>query len=344
MDAPKTVSATFAINTYQLTVVQPANGSITPATATYNHGTVVNLTATPATGYHFVEWTGACTGSGACSVTMDAPKTVSATFAINTYQLTVNQPANGSITPATATYNHGTVVNLTATPATGYHFVEWTGACTGSGACSVTMDAPKTVSATFAINTYQLTVVQPANGSITPTTASYNYGTVVNLTATPATGYHFVEWTGACTGSGACSVTMDAPKTVSATFAINTYLLTVNQPANGSITPATATYNHGTVVNLTATPATGYHFVEWTGACTGSGACSVTMDAPKTVSATFAINTYLLTVVQPANGSITPATATYNHGTVVNLTATPATGYHFVQWTGACTGSGALAA
>ena len=42
------------------------------------------------------------------------------------------------------------------------------------------------------------------------------------VTATPATGYAFSSWSGACTGSGACSVTMDAAKSVGAEFKLNT--------------------------------------------------------------------------------------------------------------------------
>ncbi len=65
------------------------------------------------------------------------------------------------------------------------------------------------------------------------------------------------------------------------------YTLTVNQPVGGSIAPPTASYPAGSVVSLTATANTGYHFVAWTGACSGSGACSVTMNANKSVGATF---------------------------------------------------------
>jgi hypothetical protein len=42
--------------------------------------------------------------------------------------------------------------------------------------------------------------------------------TVVTLTATPGAESAFKEWTGACTGSGVCEVTMDAAKSVTATF------------------------------------------------------------------------------------------------------------------------------
>jgi uncharacterized repeat protein (TIGR02543 family) len=48
---------------------------------------------------------------------------------------------------------------------------------------------------------------------------SYASGTRVTLTATPATGYAFIGWSGACSGTATtCTVTMDAAKTVKAGF------------------------------------------------------------------------------------------------------------------------------
>ncbi|HZK10803.1 MAG TPA: hypothetical protein VFD10_00360 [Atribacterota bacterium] len=47
-------------------------------------------------------------------------------------------------------------------------------------------------------------------------------------------------------------------------------------------------YTENQVVNITATPATGYHFVNWSGAVTGSvNPTTVTMNANKTVTANF---------------------------------------------------------
>lgn len=47
---------------------------------------------------------------------------------------------------------------------------------------------------------------------------SYADGTVVNLTATPASGSQFAGWSGACSGAGTCTVTMSAVRDVVATF------------------------------------------------------------------------------------------------------------------------------
>lgn len=54
-------------------------------------------------------------------------------------------------------------------------------------------------------------------------TASYAAGTSVTLTASPATGSSFAGWSGACTGTGACTVAMTTARSVTATFnAVNT--------------------------------------------------------------------------------------------------------------------------
>src|SRR3989442_3205736 len=84
MDMAKSVTATFTLKQYGLTVTAaPAvGGTITPPGGTYDHGTVVTLTANPATGYQFSGWSG-CSGSGnTCSVTMDMAKSVTATFTV----------------------------------------------------------------------------------------------------------------------------------------------------------------------------------------------------------------------------------------------------------------------
>lgn len=130
---------------------------------------------------------------------------------------------------------------------------------------------------------------------------SYGINTVVNLVATPSAGSVFAGWSGACTGTAGCQVTMSAAKSVTATFnkSAATYLLTVTKNGTGlgavASNPAgiicgtdcNQIYPVNTVVTLTPTPNTGSVFASWSGACTGTGACRVTMSAAKSVTATF---------------------------------------------------------
>ncbi len=145
--------------TLDLAVTPPGGGTVdkAPDQATYLHGSNVLVTATPATGYNFVSWSGDATGSvNPLSVLMDAPKSITATFALNPFTLTVNVTGNGVVTrdPDQPVYDSGSIVQLTATADPGWHFVGWSGDASGSAnPLSVTMDASKTIGATFVANT-----------------------------------------------------------------------------------------------------------------------------------------------------------------------------------------------
>jgi len=65
------------------TIVSDLNGIDcgTTCTSTFASGTSVTLTARPTTGSAFTGWTGACGGTGTCTLTMNAAKSVGATIA-----------------------------------------------------------------------------------------------------------------------------------------------------------------------------------------------------------------------------------------------------------------------
>src|SRR5207245_74618 len=240
--------------------------------------------------------------------------------------LTVNKAGTGSgtvtSTPAgidcgatcSAAYDSGTVVTLTATPASGSTFSGWGGGgCSGTGTCAVNMTAATAVTATFDRQRFTLTVNKAGTGSGTVTSspagincgatcsAAYDSGTVVTLTATPASGSTFTGWSGGgCFGTGTCAVTMTAATTVTATFDRQRFTLTVNKAGigNGTATssPAgincgatcSAAYDRGTVVTLTATPAFGSIFTGWSGCDAVSGTtCTVTISAARSATASF---------------------------------------------------------
>ena len=135
------------------------------------------------------------------------------------------------------------------------------------------------------------------SGSFTGTVHPYGENAEVDITATPATGYEFVNWTGDCTGTdpAVCQVTMDADKTVTANFtALDEYTLTVDKTGSGSVIqePATGPYYEGDVVTLTPVPGPCYEFDGWSGTdyldVTGTGpSYTITMDENKSVIADF---------------------------------------------------------
>jgi hypothetical protein len=91
----------------------------------------------------------------------------------------------------------------------------------------------------------------------------YNSGESISLTATPSTGYHFVDWKGDVAQGhetdNPLRVTMDAHKTITATFEINTYTITSSAGIGGTILPSgTITVNCGDSKPFMITPSTGY--------------------------------------------------------------------------------------
>jgi hypothetical protein len=151
-----------------------------------------------------------------------------------------------------------------------------------------------------------LTYTAGANGTISGTTpqAILSYGANGTLvTAVADVGYHFVKWSDNNSTTAARTDTdVQGDITTTASFAINTYTLTVNKTGNGTVvsdpTPVAGKYDHGTVVTLTVTPDAGWHFESWTGATPVSGEpakATVTMDADKAVTATFSLTDILVT-------------------------------------------------
>ena len=239
--------------------------------------------------------------------------------------LTIAKTGNGTIVsdPAgidcgatcSASFQNGSSVTLTATAADGFRFSGWGGACTGTGKCVLTMDAAKNASALFVDNqtppTVSLTISKSGNGTVTSTpagitcgticSASFDTGTSVTLSATPAAGNKFSGWSGACSGTGPCVVTMDSAKSASATFvdsqSPNNFTLNISKTGAGVVTSTPSGIDCGTIcsasfasggsVTLTATPADGYSFNGWSGACNGTGSCVVQINANKIVIAQF---------------------------------------------------------
>jgi len=174
---------------------------------------------------------------------MSAARSVTATFNVQRFTLSVSEAGtgSGSVTssdgaigcPGTcaATYNSGTTVTLTAAPDSGSTFASWSGCSAVSGStCTVTMSAARSVTATFNVQRFTLSVSVAGigSGSVTSSdgaigcpgtcSATYDSGSSVTLTANANLGSLFSGWSGACSGLGSCTVTMNAARSVTATF------------------------------------------------------------------------------------------------------------------------------
>ena len=135
----------------------------------------------------------------------------------------------------------------------------------------------------------------------------------VTLTEHPDPGWKFDGWGGDCSGHDQqCTVVMDDNHKVTATFIEEgeqhppagppttqpqNFTLTANVTGEGKVSSSpggiscggdcSETYPEHTQVALFPIAGAGSTFVAWSGDCSGSGGCGVTMDGPRSVTATF---------------------------------------------------------
>jgi hypothetical protein len=154
------------------------------------------------------------------------------------------------------------------------------------------------------------------NGTAAPEdcTRRYAWKTVVTLTVVPDPGSTFTGWGNSCTGTAlTCTVTMSVNRTVRAKFAgksVPKYTLNVTGSGTGGgiitsqagLSPAvncvvtagtavsgacSARYAQGIAVTLRAAPSGGHAFDGWTGDCSGTGGCTLTMSTNRAAAAGF---------------------------------------------------------
>lgn len=389
-------------------------------TFTFPGDAQVSLSAVAQQGSGFGGWADACAGAGTaatCLVTADQARTARVAFgALRT--LTVSGAGDGTGTvrstpggitcalragaTCSAPYLDGTTVTLTATPDSTDSFVSWSGDCAGTTTptCTLTLDRARAATARFARpraltvgvgGTGEGSVTATVNGVALPCvpgsstasgtcTASVPFNAVVTLTATPDANSTFTGWSGACSGTGTCSVTADEARTVTAVFARRQVTLTVAVGGAGAgaviVGGQRCTLAEGEgsrscalrvdvarALSLSADPAVGSEFAGWSGACTASErlpSCTITLRGDSTVGAAFVPGGSRVVVTGDANttggGTVRSADGRFACtvrgaatsgacelavpvGTTVVLEATADLQSTFGSWTGVCAGT-----
>lgn len=221
---------------------------------------------------------------------------------------------------SSAAFPAGTRVTLRAKADPGRSFAGWSGACSGTQECTVTMTEPKSVSVSFSSILARLRVERAGSGSGVVTSspegiqcgelceALYAWGTVVLLSAVADPRSAFTGWGGACEGTGTCKITLDGDKGAIAHFRKDAYDLVLEKSGTGSgrvwSTPpgidcgddCVASFDALSTVTLTAEPEVDSVFAGWSGPCAETGSCELLLEGPTTVKASFAKKTYLLEV------------------------------------------------
>lgn len=271
-------------------------------------GISVSLTATNASGYTFNNWT-----RSGVSLSTSNPYTFTVQDNSNGYigttianftstpSYTISASANpsgsGSIT-GTGSYLSGDSCTLSATPSTGYTFVNWTeGASEISSASTFTftVSGNRTFVANFTSSYTISASPNPIGGGSISGAGTYTYGDSCTLTATSNTGYGFSNWTengSVVSSNSSYTFTVSGNRTLVANYyTINPYTISASaNPAAGGTVSGAGSYYPGDSCTLRATPATNYTFSNWTesgSAVSSSNPYTFTVNSNRTLVANF---------------------------------------------------------
>ncbi len=218
----------------------------------FAENSIVTLFSQPSPDSTFSGWSGGCSGTGPCQITMDNPKDVIATYTNGLsmeYLLLVNKNGTGTVSSipagidcetgcdtAVSKFPAGTQIELTAIAPVGQTFSGWSGACSGQDNCQLTINSDTHLTATFTAAKHTLTlnkigsgkgIITSSNGSIkcgescTNLSSEYSHNSQLSLSASPLPGSTFSGWIGACTGKGRCNLNIDQTSSIGAIFIRN---------------------------------------------------------------------------------------------------------------------------
>ena len=329
----------------------PTIGGTVSGGGTYNQGQSCTVTAAANASYSFVNWTengNVVSTNRNYTFTVTSNRTLVANFQAQpqNYNITVSaNPTNGGTVTGGGSYQQGQSCTVNATPATGYNFVRWTenGQQVSTNASyTFTVTGNRTLVAQFQLQSFSITAsADPNNGGTVTGGGTYNYGQSCTLSATPATGYTFVNWT-----KNGQQVSTNASYTFNVTssgayvahFQIQSYnIAVVAKPANGGTVTGGGTYTYGQNCTITATANEGYDFINWTEnniPVSTNPSYSFNVTGNHSFAANFELQTLEITAtVEPAEGGTATGGGTYTYGDEVTITVETNEDWAFLNWT-----------
>lgn len=361
---------------------------VTAGTCSVNfvEGAVVTLTATPTGISSFGGWTGDCSAAGnstTCTVTMSQARNVTARFnAPVTVTLSGLGAGTGSVvsTPGgiscqlagsgllgqcSANFPEGTQLTLTANATGSSTFQGWTGPCASSTGLTCTFTVTPGASAVgvrfeppFPLI---VTLTGSGNGQVLSTPSSiicvrsnnsnsgncsttFVAGAVVTLRAETGSLSTFGGWTGPCSGTGDCIVTMSEARNVGAIFTRVQVPISfiLNGPGSGSLALngqtictlapgqsqqlCSAQADLGSTATLTASP-NNNATVQYSGVCnTLALSCQFLVGANASVALTFGPPGNVVSVTAAAGATGSGSVVTTIGGIDCSMSATVVSG------------------
>lgn len=276
------LGVTFAPHAFTIASAAGLNGTISPeGDSTVVYGSSVRYTISPDEGYEIdaliVDGISVAPSSQYTFVRVTENHTIEALFTRLQYTITATAAMGGTVTPdGIRTYDYGATQAYQASASSGYFItdvvVDGVPVEVNSTQWSYTftrISGNHSLHVNFAQTQYNVEVIQPQHGTITPGSQIVRYGATPTYRITPASGYEIEHIT--VNGSqvpfntdilGAAVYTFPAVtsgQTLTATMKIKTYTVTASAGPDGSVTPAgSVTVDYGSSQTYTITPSPGY--------------------------------------------------------------------------------------
>jgi len=223
--------------------------------------------------------------SGTCTIDVVLSHTV--TYA------TDGTPGTGLTGEANQTVVYGGSATPVTAEADGCHrFVRWSDGRTDNPRTDTNVTADIAVTAEFARREYTLSYAAGAGGLVngpTPQTVDCgNDGAMVSAEADP--GYAFLRWSDGRTDNPRTDTNVTADITVTAEFVIDVYFVVFQADANGALdgVPHQGVTPGGSTDPVTAVPAYGFAFLQWSDGSTENPRVVTNVTANLTLTAQFA--------------------------------------------------------
>ena len=278
-----TITVELAGIPHTLTVNAGTGGSLSASpSGTVQTGETVTLTPSANKGYSFNNY------SSNPSVSISNNKftmpnsnlTVTANFTHVEYTLSsaVNPSGHGAVALSAGKGYYQSIIQIAASAFEGYAFSNWT--TTGGTianptipATTITMpNANTTVTANLTHVLYNISSAVSGSGNVVLGASSAYYADSVSISATPATGWKFKNWSttsGTIASASSATTTITMPNsniTVTATFEKIDYnvLTGINPAGSGTLATDMPIAQIGDTVTLTPTSTSGYGFIGYT--------------------------------------------------------------------------------
>ena len=352
----ESVSYTIPVLTWNVVVSSDlTNSGNTSGGGVYADASLVTVTATPESGYVFVNWTENGTpvsDSSSYSFVIGANHNLVANFAAATLTFTVSENAgdNGSVSPSgPQTVSAGGAVTFTAATSSGFQVGAWlvNGVVAQTGGSIFTLQDVNTnsvVAVNFTTDPTVAVAASPAGAGSVAGGGAYPPGSSVTVTATANKGYTFTNWTESGVVQSALAtynLVLTGNRNLVANFTANpvSYTLTASAGDNGNVSPTGPLgVAAGGSMTFNATPATGYQVNQWFvgGVPAQTGGSTFTLSdvtSNSVVTVTFTMEPTVSVTANPSNGGGVTGGGAYISGASVTVTAAANKGFTFSNWT-----------